>query len=110
MLVLSKKRFLLRIGPTILEIKFWLYSICIHLNNTSIWRLASKTFKIKFDILKNVHSFLGLRRKRCFVEKVVDVNNNIDFIDFLPLILVTTAEAFSVIGSDSLHIASVSTR
>ena len=46
--------------------------------------------------------------KKCFVEKVVNVNSNTDFIGFWLLIQIMNVEAFSVIGSDFHPIVSVS--
>ena len=52
--------------------------------------------------------FSDLSMKKCFVEKVVNVNSNTDFIGFWLLIQIMNVEAFSVIGSDFHPIVSVS--
>ena len=50
----------------------------------------------------------GLNLKKCFAEKVADVNSNTDCIDCLHLIQTMNVEEFSAIGSDFHLIAFVS--
>ena len=54
------------------------------------------------------NSFSGTNTMKCFADLDVNVSNNIECIDFWPLIQVMSVEEFSVIGSSYPHFVSVS--
>ena len=63
------------------------------------------------DILHKLelhHSFSGTNTMKCFADLDVNVSNNIECIDFWPLIQVMSVGEFSVIGSSYPHFVSVS--